>query len=100
MRYMAHFSFDSKIKRVLFVLSVMGQAGRHPLEMSKRIVFLVLFCTRLFKHHSICHKQRLLSFHTQRQQQRDPPSAYRVDRPTINQAEASVFPSFFSQLKD
>ena len=27
-------------------------------------------------------------------------SAYRVDRPTINQAEASVFPSFFSQLKD
>ena len=28
MRYMAHFSFDSKIKRVLFVLSVMGQAGR------------------------------------------------------------------------
>ena len=27
-------------------------------------------------------------------------SAYRADRPTINQAEASVFPSFFSQLKD
>ena len=26
-------------------------------------------------------------------------SAYRADRPTINQAEASVFPSFFSQLK-
>ena len=31
---------------------------------------------------------------------RYPFSAYRVDRPTINQAEASVFPSFFSQLKD
>ena len=26
-------------------------------------------------------------------------SAYRADRPTIRQAEASVFPSFFSQLK-
>ena len=28
-----------------------------------------------------------------------PSSAYRADRPTIRQAEASVFPSFFSQLK-
>ena len=55
----------------------------------KRCRACMASCSPLYEH-CLRHKDKTKSFSS---------SAYRADRPAIRRAEASVFPSFFSQLK-